>query len=458
MIRSYPELVPLCRALVAAGGRPVLVGGVVRDFLRARVSGAGPETNAVSDIDVEVFGIAQAVLERVLGAFGATFVGRSFGVYKLRIGGLSVDVSLPRRERHRSATHNDVAVYTDGDMTFDDAASRRDFTVNAMGFDWVSEAFLDPFQGVSDMAAGVLRHVGEAFSEDPLRVFRAARFAARFGYTIAPETVTLCQKMDLLLLSRERIWEELVRLLAHNVGSGLSWYRQLGCLVWYPELDALIGVPQDAEHHPEGDVWTHTCLVVSAMAEVPMSVESRLTLQLAALCHDLGKSVTTVCRSGRWRALGHEAVGGALASRLLSRIGCPLAMQAEVVSLVKSHMVPTQLYKAEQRSHVSDTAIRRLACRVSVEKLLWLATADCNGRGGEFESDPPAVAWLRTRAEALSVYQAPPQALIQGRDLLGLGIAPGPEMGRLLKGLFDAQIQGEFATRDGGFAYFQRMG
>jgi len=432
-----------------------LVGGVVRDFLRETLSGRAPDVATFSDIDIEVFGLAQSVLESVLGDFGATFVGRSFGVYKLRIGGLSVDVSLPRRERHRSAIHNDVDIDVDGDMSFAEAASRRDFTVNAMGFDWVSEDFLDPTNGMSDMRAGVIRHVGPAFSEDPLRVFRAARFAARFGYEIAPETVALCQKMDLMALSRERIWEELVRLMAHDAGRGLCWYRELGCLSWYPELDALMGVPQDVTHHPEGDAWIHTCLVLSAMASVNVPAESRLLLQLAALCHDLGKSVTTAFRSGRWRALGHEAVGGALARTLLSRIGCPLAMQTDVVALVKSHMAPMQLHAAAQNGKVSDAAIRRLACRVSIEKLLWLAMADHNGRGREFDPDPPAVAWLRGRAQGLSVYHAPPQALILGRDLIELGVAPGPEMGVFLQRLFDAQIRGAFVTRDAGLAYFQ---
>jgi tRNA nucleotidyltransferase (CCA-adding enzyme) len=441
---------------MAAGGRPVLVGGVVRDFLRARVSDSVPAP-AVADIDIEVFGLVPSVLESVLRPFGATLVGRSFGVYKLRIGGRFVDVSLPRRERHRSASHNDVDVAVDGDMTFAEAASRRDFTVNAMGFDWVAQTFLDPFGGKRDMRAGVIRHVGPAFAEDPLRVFRAARFAVRFGYTIAPETVALCQGMDLKALSRERVWEELVRLMDDDAGLGLSWYRKLGCLVWYPELAALVGVPQDPVHHPEGDVWTHTCLVLSAMHEVPVPQAARLELQLAALCHDLGKSVTTAWRSGRWRALGHEGVGVAFARQLLSRIGCPLSMQTDILSLVKTHMAPMQLHAAAKKGTVSDAAIRRLACKVSIEKLLWLAIADQNGRGQVFDPEPPAVAWLRTRAQGLSVYRSAPQPLIQGRDLVALGVVPGPQMGVLLKRLFQAQIRGVFSTKEEGLSLLGRF-
>ena len=447
-------------ALIAAGGRPVLVGGSVRDYLRSLSHGdialhEKPVGNAQHDVDVEVFGLSQPRLEQVLQPFNAILVGRLFGVYTLRIGDSRVDVSLPRRERHLSAKHNDVAVIPDATMTFAEAASRRDFTINAIGFDWVSQQFLDPWAGQKDLRCGVLRHVGAAFGEDPLRVFRAARFATRFGYDMAPETLRLCQGMSLKDLSKERIWEELVKVSAYDMGVALSWYRHLGCLSWYPELAALIGVPQDGMYHPEGDAWAHTCLVLSAMCRVGVPAVFQLELQLAALCHDLGKSVTTAWRSGRWRALGHAQAGADLARRLLSRLGCPLGLQADIGTLVKCHMLPMQLYASSQRGHVSDAAIRRLACNVSIEKLLWLATADHNGRGGVFDPNPPATAWLRSRAETLSVYHAPPKALILGRDLIGLGVAPGPEMGQLLKRLFEAQIRGAFETKEAGVAYFQ---
>ena len=432
----------------------------MRDYLRALAQADNalhekPVGHVQHDVDLEVFGLSQTHLEQVLQPFHAILVGRVFGVYKLRVGDSLVDVSLPRRERHRSLSHNDVDIIVDGDMAFAEAASRRDFTVNAMGFDWVSEAFLDPLNGMRDMRDGVIRHVGPAFSEDPLRVFRAARFATRFGYDIAPETLRLCQGMALKDLSKERIWEELVKVSDDDMGVTLAWYRRLGCLSWYPELAALIGVPQDEGYHPEGDAWQHTCLVLSAMRQLAVPSVFRLELQLAALCHDLGKSVTTAWRSGRWRALGHEHAGAVLAQGLLSRIGCPLGLQADIVTLVKCHMLPMQLYASSQCGRVSDTAIRRLACKVSIEKLLWLATADHNGRGGVFDPDPPATAWLRRRAETLSVYHAPPTALVLGRDLMGLGVAPGPEMGRLLKRLFEAQIRGAFETKDAGLAYFQ---
>lgn len=436
--------------MIAAGGHPVLVGGVVRDYLRRNSTSPHPTFCDSPDIDIEVFGLDQSHLEQVLQPFHALWVGRAFGVYKLRLGDSAVDVSLPRRERHLSAKHNDVQVESDAMMTFAEAASRRDFTINAIGFDWVSQQFLDPWDGQKDLRYGVLRHVGAAFVEDPLRVFRAARFATRFGYDIAPETIRLCQDMSLLGLSKERVWEELVKISAYDMGVALPWYRRLGCLSWYPELSALIGVPQDALQHPEGDAWTHTCLVLSAMHQVLVPSAFRLELQLAALCHDLGKSVTTAWRSGRWRALRHEHAGAGLARKLLSRIGCPLDLQANIVILVKCHMLPMQLYRSSQRELVSDTAIRRLACKVSIEKLLWLVTADHNGRGQVFDPEPPAVTWLGIRASALAVYRSAPTPLIQGRDLIAVGVAPGPQMGQLLKRLFHAQLRGAFLTKEEG--------
>ncbi len=435
----------------------MLVGGVVRDFLMYSSAFSSLEKCIFSDVDIEVFGLSVMALESVLHPFRADFVGRSFGVYKLRVGQFSVDVSMPRRERHNGLAHNDVVVDTDSEMSFAEAASRRDFTINAMGFDWISEQFLDPFDGRGDMSRRVIRHVGPVFSEDPLRVFRAARFAARFEFEVANETVHLCQKMNLTSLSRERVWEELVRLFAYDAGLGLYWYRRLGCLSWYPELDALVGVPQDPNHHPEGDVWRHTCLALSTMRQIAVPLDDRLCFGLSVLCHDLGKSVTTAFRSGRWRALGHEGVGGALARKMLSRIGCPRLMQTSVVSLVKAHMAPMQLYAVAQMGRVSDAAIQRLACRVSIEKLAWLATADHNGRGRDFEPDPPAVGWLRRRAQELSVYHAPPKALLGGRDLLSLGVVQGPVIGVLLTRLFAAQLRGAFATKEEAVGYAQRL-
>lgn len=426
-----------------------MVGGAVRDHLLGVVS---------TDVDIEVFGLSEAQVWALLQSFGAHHVGRAFPVYKCQLGGLAVDISLPRREQHRSHRHHDVAVSVDPMMSFSEAASRRDFTINAMGIVWSTGQLLDPFGGESDLLHGCLRHVGPAFVEDPLRVFRAARFAARFSHQVVPETVHICHRMPLLALSKERVWEELTRLLlGPNPGDGLRWYARLGCLVWFPELDALRGVPQDPFYHPEGDAWQHTCLVVSAMNALGIPTEHRLVLYLAALCHDLGKSVTTSWQQGRWRALGHETVGAEMTARMLLRLGCGHQVRQAVSDLVRCHMRPLQLYVSHQRHTVSDTAIRRLSCAVSMKKLLWLATADHNGDGGVFECDPVHVRWLRLRAEVLSVLHCPMSPLVKGQDLVDWGYVPGPQLGLLLKRLFAAQIQGRFDSKEGARLFLKRM-
>lgn len=199
---NLPEsLTKIAHALSVAGGRAVLVGGCVRDSLLGI---------PVTDFDVEVFGIASYdELVRILAVFGkVNLVGAFFSVVKMKVDGLEIDFSLPRRERKTGKKHVDFEVEADGEMSFEEAASRRDFTMNAMGFVMETGEFLDPFGGRADLERRVLRHVGPRFSEDPLRVFRAMQFSARFELDIAPETVALCGSLPLEDISNDRKWAE----------------------------------------------------------------------------------------------------------------------------------------------------------------------------------------------------------------------------------------------------------
>ncbi|MBR0063029.1 MAG: tRNA nucleotidyltransferase, partial [Oscillospiraceae bacterium] len=242
----------VARLAEAAGGRAYYVGGFVRDGL------LGIENK---DVDVEVHGVAAGRLFELLKEIGEPLsYGSEFGIYSLK--GSRVDVALPRSERATGRGHRDFEVFTDPFLGTEKAARRRDFTVNAMMWDILSGDLIDHFGGLDDLAAGVLRHVDDdSFSEDPLRVLRAAQFAARFGFSIAPETVSLCRSMDVSALSRERVEEELRKaLLKADKPSvffeSLAEMEQLDC--WFPEILALRGVEQDPRFHPEGDVWVHT--------------------------------------------------------------------------------------------------------------------------------------------------------------------------------------------------------
>lgn len=255
------QIKKLAEAVRLAGGRALVVGGFVRDL----AMGLTPK-----DADVEVYNLTLGEVETVLSQFGSVnAVGRSFGVLKVRVDGVEFDVTLPRTENKVGAGHKGFVVETRSDLTPEQAAARRDFTMNAMSLDPLTSEIIDPFGGRADIAARTIRHTSSHFAEDPLRVLRAVQFAARFNFTLAPETATLCQTLvaEAATLPVERVWGEFEKLLTKgvNVAAGLEVLRVTGWIAVFPELAALVGCGQSPVHHPEGDVWVHTLQVVNAV-------------------------------------------------------------------------------------------------------------------------------------------------------------------------------------------------
>ncbi len=432
-------------AIATAGGRPVAVGGCVRDHLL----GIAPK-----DVDVEVYGLSVDALKQALQPIAAVNeVGKSFGILKVTVENETFDVSLPRTESKTGAGHRGFAVTPDPTLEFALACQRRDFTVNAMGIDLQTGHFLDSCGGREDLASGILRHVSPAFAEDPLRVLRGAQFVARFDLHMHKETVALCQSLqtELLTLSAERIGGELDKLLsAPKPSKGLTALSNCGALALFPELEALQGCPQDPTWHPEGDVWVHTLMVVDAAALLVRkhmldSQEAQLVM-LGALCHDLGKPATTVREAERIRSKGHDVAGAKPTRQFLQRLAITGRRSDAIVALVREHLRPMQLYL--DRDQVSDGAIRRLARRVSIQRLCLVAEADFLGRTTkEAQSGhDPGCAWLQEQAKRLQVELYPPVSLLQGRHLLKLGHKPGPQLGKLLQQAYEAQLDGVFTT------------
>jgi tRNA nucleotidyltransferase (CCA-adding enzyme) len=413
----------------------------------------------LTDWDVEVFGLAAESLERVLEAQGRVdAVGQSFRVYKLSgvegVGG-ALDVSLPRRDSKAGPGHRGIAAEGDPSLTVAEAARRRDFTINALLLDPRTGELVDPWDGRFDLERRVLRAVDPAtFVDDPLRALRAVQLAARFELSVDEATAALCAAMPLAELPAERIFGEIEKLLlkARRPSLGLSLLRRWGMLpVVAPELSPLEGTPQDPEWHPEGDVWTHTLQVVDEAAALLDGLEHdrprRLAVMLGALCHDLGKPPTTRFEDGRVRSRGHEEAGLRPTAALLDRWNVHTLLgydvREQVLALVAQHLKPGQLY--DDRERVSDGAIRRLARKVEPDLLYRVARADCVGRRpGVFE--PVAMEWFRERVRALDVAQRPPEPLLKGRDLLALGVPPGPEVGRLVRAVYELQLDGAVTT------------
>jgi tRNA nucleotidyltransferase (CCA-adding enzyme) len=434
----------IAEAARTAGGRALVVGGWVRDRILGRLS---------KDLDLEVFGIPQERLPGILAALGRVEpVGQSFPVYKLITGdAIEIDVALPRRESKQGRGHKGFRVEGDETMTLAEAVRRRDFTINAIAWDPLTDRYEDPAEGRSDLKRRLLRAVDLAtFGDDSLRVLRAVQFAARFEFMLEEETGALCRRIRLDDLPPERIWGETEKLLLHAArpSIGLALALDLGVVeALFPELQALVGCPQEPEWHPEGDVWTHTLLVVDeARARNGDLDRPRLiTVMLGALTHDLGKPATTALIDGRIRSLDHEEAGVAPAVRLLDRLhihtidGFPVREQ--VLGLVAHHLKPGAFHKA---GNVSDGAFRRLAQKVDMELLARVARADCHGRTGGF--DCSAMDWFIERARSLGVEHRPPAPLLLGRHVLELGVAPGPAVGEVLRRVYEQQLDGTVTT------------
>jgi tRNA nucleotidyltransferase (CCA-adding enzyme) len=447
----------IAEAAAAAGGRALVVGGWVRDRLREHPS---------KDIDIEVFGISQQQLPELLTTIGRVErVGQSFPVYKVVPPGWTVgeiDVALPRRESKRGRGHKGFAVFGDPSMSIVDAARRRDFTINAISWDPLTGDYEDPFDGRGDLERRLLRAVdADTFADDSLRALRAVQFAARFEFTLDNHTAELCRALSLDDLPPERIWGEIEKLLldAARPSIGLQLALDLGVIEQVlPELLPLVGCAQEPEWHPEGDVWTHTLMVVDKARELNGDLDRPrlITVMLGALCHDLGKPSTTAILDGRIRSLDHEQAGVDPTIALLDRMNVHsidgFDVRAQVVGLVAHHLKPGAFRKAP---FVSDGGFRRLAQKVDLELLARLARADCLGRTGHF--DCSAMDWFIERARALGVEHHPPAPLLLGRHLLALGLVPGPRIGEILRLVYEKQLDGAVMTVEAGIEEARRL-
>ena len=453
-----PPLLAALAALRSAGGRPRVVGGSVRDWLL----GLEPK-----DFDIEVYGMDYETLGRALAPFGPTdLVGRSFGVIKVRLAGAEYDFSLPRRESKTGAGHRGFAVAPDPALTEMEAAARRDFTINAIAYDPLEDRILDFHDGAGDLKKKVLRHTSPAFTEDPLRVLRAFQLAARFELTLAPETAALCRTIRDTYpeLPVERVWGEWDKWAtkAAKPSFGLIALSQAGWLGHFPEVSALVGVPQEPEWHPEGDVFVHTNHCLDALVTLPSwrdgDTRTRRILSLSVLAHDFGKAVTTkqAERRGRirWVSPEHEAAGGPLAETFLQRIGAPLDLIEQVRPLVVNHLLHHH-GSVEYR----DSFVRRLANKVApatMDELIAVMQADHLGRPPLVSSETVLrLEHLRAGARRLTLEHAAPKPIVLGRHLITLGLKPGPQFKPALDAAFESQLDGAFYDEAGGLEWMR---
>jgi tRNA nucleotidyltransferase (CCA-adding enzyme) len=484
-----PLVLHLCEAIRAAGGRALLVGGWVRDHLRGVPN---------VDYDLEVYALEPARLRALLAAHGTVnAVGEAFTVYKVkltdvaqtvslrssaatilpennpaneasqtnRLRYITIDVSLPRRESKVGRGHRGFEITGDPWMPVEEAARRRDFTINAVMYDPLRDETIDPFDGQQDLQARLIRAVDPTtFVEDSLRVLRAMQFAARFAFAIDPATVLLCRGIDLSDLPAERIWAEVEKWLLQSNKPSIGFWAaiELGITekLW-PEMHALIGCPQEYEWHPEGDVDIHTALVLDEARKLidDLPRAKKLAVMLGALCHDFGKPATTKFEDGRLRSKGHEDAGLAPTEAFLDRLKLHTIdgydVRQQVLALVADHLAPGHFHKSFLKGeNVSDGAFRRLAQRVEPDLLYRVARADCLGRTGDFK--PDAMEWFIARVNELAISVKAPEPILLGRHVLALGLQPGPEVGRITKAVYELQLDGQVTSLDEAIAAAQR--
>ncbi|MGI5831919.1 MAG: CCA tRNA nucleotidyltransferase [Thermoguttaceae bacterium] len=469
-----PSTLRIIDLLEQGGARDVLaVGGAVRDFLLR-----DPE---IRDVDLEVYGLSYSRIAEILRPYyRVDLVGQAFGVLKvsrrdpsLPTGRFEIDVALPRRESKNGIGHKGFDVDAEPLLGYEEAFARRDFTINAIGMRR-DGTLIDPYHGKKDLEKKILRAPTEHFKDDPLRVLRGMQFAARFGFTVDEVTLGYCREVfpEFPTLSKERIYDEWRKwaLRGKYPSLGLDVLKRSGWVAAFPELNALIGTPQDPKWHPEGDVWTHTALVCDEAqlaiqqakdAGEPFSELERTVLMFAALAHDFGKpTVTLRDQTGTIRSHGHAEQGVAPTRTFLETMRAPVGVVDMVLPLVREHMVIVH--------HMLDSptprAVRRLACKLEPASLrLWVTLCQSDALG----CFPPATEqrtirfhaedWLNAAKEE-SVADEKPAELVRGRDLIPLGVRPGPEMGRLLHLAYEAQIEGEFVSTQEGLAWLRTRG
>ncbi|HYJ90852.1 MAG TPA: HD domain-containing protein [Pyrinomonadaceae bacterium] len=461
-MEKLPEkVIGVSKAVNAAGGRAMLVGGCMRDELMC----IQPK-----DWDLEVYGIEPTKLRDLLDQFGdVRVVGEAFAVYKL---GGHLDVSIPRRERKTGKGHRGFTIEGDPNMSFEEASSRRDFTINAILQNPLTGEIIDPTGGREDLERRIIRHVSsETFPEDSLRVLRAAQFAARFEFDIDAETVEICKTIDVTDLPKERIWGEFEKLLlkAQKPSIGLKWLYELGVVRQiFPELESLVGVRQEPEWHPEGNVDIHTMMVADEARKLidDLPYEKQITVMLAAIAHDFGKPPTTQFFDGRWRSHSHDEAGVEPTISFLDRLGIYTIngydVRNQVIQLVKYHLKAGEFYKAESRQPVGDGAFRRLARKVEPDLLYRVAKADSLGRNPgwlptEKRFGSEAQEWFIDRVHKLQIEKKAPDPILMGRHLIDLGLKPSPNFKQILDAVYDQQLDGQVSNLDEAIAMAKKL-
>lgn len=451
------------------GGDVYIVGGFVRDLYLGSASEDG--------IDFLITHHSEEKILKKLKPFGkADLVGKSFGVIKFMIKGKTYDIALPRKDRPKEAAvrgHKDFVISTDPDIPLEKDLERRDFRCNSIAVRLSDGQVFDPFGGLEDIETKIIRLTNpETFPEDPLRVLRAARFASVLGFSVDPVVYEISKNIDLTGLSIERINEEFFKILLNSPlpSVGLEELFRLDALrQLFPELYRLTLTIQDSVFHPEKDnfghhtVWTHAKITIDQAKRLcekfQMESYQKLALLLGALFHDAGKAAATRWEFKRGRMAvtsnGHDIISEKITNNVFKRHKIfswnGYNLRKTVLALVRNHHRPSELW--QNREVITKKAFNRIAADVDgeIELIVYLDTADRAGREETpLEGLDKTGFWFLQKFKELDVNKETIKPLIMGRDLIKMGISPGPSMGNILKKLYQMQLDNEFETKEAG--------
>ena len=448
-MKAYSIAQQIATSAEVRGWRAYIVGGFVRDKV------LGIESK---DIDIEMFGPAGYA---ELAAFAAQFgtvneIGQSFNVIKIHVPDEEpIDLSLPRRDIKINSGHKGFLAIHDGTLSLRAASERRDYTFNALFLDPLTDRIFDFHNGISDLHARRLRHVGHQFAEDPMRVLRGMQFCGRFDLTADSGTVALCRSLysEYETLSPDRIYDEWEKWCLKSVrpSRGLVFLHRTGWIRHYPALSALLRLPQDERHHPEKSAWRHTLQCVDRVALLSHP-DDRLYLMFAALLHDVGKPQTTIIYpDGRITTHGHDKIGAEIAIDFLDSIRVSVRTADIVSNLVREHMTFTA------HSDPTPRTVRRLAVRLSpatIRQFVTLVRCDLTSRGS-LQRDLSFLDTVTEIAANERCAESAPEPLVKGRHLIALGLRPGPHFTPILSVALNAQLDGTFSDIESGIAFIQ---
>jgi poly(A) polymerase len=433
--------ISIVRNLQEAGYQTYFVGGCVRDMILHREP---------ADYDIAT----DATPDQVMRIFPETYaVGAKFGVVLVpssssgRNENEVVEVATFRSDfGYSDGRHPDQVRYSKDPQ---EDVERRDFTVNGLLLDPIKDEILDFVGGRKDLDAGVIRAIGEPerrFAEDKLRMLRAVRFAARFGYTIEPVTFAAIQKLasQIHQVSRERVRDELTKMLIEgHARSAFLLLDQTGLLhEVLPEISAMKGVEQPPQFHPEGDVFVHTLLLLD---KLPQPCPS--TLAWGALLHDVGKPATFRIAPERIRFDGHVDVGVKMAQEICRRLRFSNDEADQILALVGNHM------RFAQALQMKESTLKRFMRMPRFEEHLELHRMDCQASHGDLAS----FNFVREKMATMPAEVMRPVPLVSGDDLIGAGYSPGPRFKEILAAIEDGQLEGRLRDRDEAMEFVRQQ-